>query len=390
MLRRTFLAGLGGASLLGAVSPAGSESRAFSLTAGPDGVVYLLWIETEAGSHALRISQLSGEQWLSPHTVATGGDDWFVNWADHPMVVAGPGGRLLASWSYRPSAAAGSKWGLATRIVVSHDQGRTWKTAADLGADNTADYSGFIGFSAHANGFRAAYLDPALRGEAQRDAAHVKTLRFAEFSPSGEKTSDVLLDDDVCTCCPLAVADTAAGPLVVYRDHESGEIRDISVVRRVEGKWTEARPVHRDGWQINGCPANGAAVQAHGDRVATAWFTGAGDVPRVRLALSDDSGAVFGAPVQIDEGSPAGWAGVALLSRGRTAVSWLEKRPSEPGVGDVMLRLVDRDGKPGEARRIAHATSGRETGIPQMVRSGDRLVFAWRRDGRVQTKILNL
>lgn len=400
MKRRSFLAKLGSAPVLAApmlaapmpaaVSPAGPESRAYSLSAAPNGDVYLLWIETESGRHSLRISRLSGERWLPVNTVATGGDDWFVNWADHPMVAAGPDGRLMASWSYRPSAAAGSKWGLATRMVVSRDHGKTWKTACDLGADNTADYSGFIGFSASASGFRTAYLDPATHGESQRDAAHVKTLRFAEFSASGEKTSDVLIDDDVCTCCPLATADAEAGPVVVYRDHEAGEVRDVSIVQRVDGKWTKPRPVHRDGWVINGCPVNGAVVQADGHRVAAAWFTAADGVPRVRLAFSDDGGALFRQPMQVDQGAPAGWAGIALLDDGGTAVSWLEKRPSEPGLGDVMLRVVDGDGKPGPARIIASATSGRETGIPQMVRSGDRLVFAWRADSRVRTRILSL
>lgn len=388
MLRRSFLALATSTALLGkgdGMAPTGPGSRAYSLSAAPDGTVYLVWIESGQDRHALKLTRLEGGEWAPAKTVATGGQEWFVNFADHPAVSAGPDGRVLVSWSYRPEAARGEKWGLAVRTALSSDRGETWTEAFELGPDNTADYSGFMGFHATSQGFRTAYLAPSLQGEAQRGAPHVKTLRFAEISFAGKVTSDEQLDADVCTCCPLASADTAAGPAVVYRDHRSGEIRDISIVRRVNGEWTTPVPVHRDGWEINGCPANGAAIQAEGRKVATAWFTAAQDQPRVMLARSTDAGASFEAPIRIDAGKPSGWAAVALLQGGRTAVSWLEKRKSEPTVGDVMLRIVSSDGTLSRPRSIARTGSGRSTGIPQMVRSGEHLVLAWRGDDRVRT-----
>ena len=253
MLRRSFLICCGAAPLLGVgrvEPPSAHGSRAYALTASPDGDVYLLWIESANERHALRTSRLDGETWTPAATVATGGDNWFINFADHPAVAAAPGGRLIASYPFRPPAARGSKWGLATRMLFSPDKGRTWEHLFDLGDDNTADYSGFIGIRAGENGFRMAYLAPHLKGEAQRGAPHVKTLRFAEFSLAGQMLSDELVDADVCTCCPLATANTANGPIVAYRDHQEGEIRDISIVRRVNGKWTEPSSVHNDGWRF--------------------------------------------------------------------------------------------------------------------------------------------
>lgn len=392
MLRRSFLMCCGITPLFGAGRvevPSAQGSRAYALTASTDGDAYLVWVESVDGRHALRLSRLEGETWTPATTVATGSDDWFINSVDHPAVAAGPGGRLMVSYPFRPPAARGEKWGLATRMLFSSDRGQTWKHLFDMGHDNTADYTGFIGFWAGRESFRAAYLAPDLKGEAQRGAPHVKTLRFAEFSLNGERLTDELVDADVCTCCPLATADTVNGPIVAYRDHFKTEIRDISIVRRVDGKWTEPRPVHNDGWEIAGCPANGAAIQADGTRVATAWFTAANERPRVRLALSNDAGATFGEPIEMDSGSPAGWVGVALLDEGRTAVTWLEKRGNQPGVGDVTLRIVDRDGQPGRPRPIAETYSGRTTGIPQIVRSGDRLVVAWRSDDNMRTAVLS-
>jgi len=389
MLRRTFLLGCGSLPLAAAVgpTPAAPQSSAYSLGASPEGDVYLTWIETEDDKHTLRLSRLEGNAWTPAKTIATGGDDWFINWADHPVVSAGPAGRLMASWPYRPAGAMGSKWGLATRVMFSADRGRTWDKVCDLGADNTADYSGFLGFSADSDGFRAAYLSPLADGAHQHGEGHVKTLRFADFSLDGKLLRDELVDSDVCTCCPLSTAQTAAGPIVVYRDHEEDEIRDISVVRRVDDGWTEPKPVYRDGWEINGCPVNGAAVQAAGERAAVAWFTAAGGMGRVKLALSDDAGATFGEPIPIDEGSPAGWAAAALLDDGRTAVAWVERRENA-GEGAVLLRFVGRGGKPDKARLIAATSSGRSTGVLQMVRSGDRLVIAWRQDEQVQTTLV--
>ncbi len=102
----------------------------------------------------------------------------------------------------------------------------------------------------------------------------------------------------------------------------------------------------------------------------------------VKLALSGDAGATFGEPIVIDEGSPVGRP-AALLGDGRIAVAWIERR------GDVMLRFVDRDGKPGKPRIIATTSSGRVAGVLQTVRSEGRLVIAWRQDEQVRTTLVD-
>lgn len=366
-------------------APTGPGSRAYALGSSADGAVYLVWIEDVDDGHVLRISRYADGAWGAAHTVAEGASEWFVNFADHPVLGAGPDGRVLVSWSYRPAAALDEKWGLAVKTAVSSDYGESWREGVTLGADNTADYSGFLGLSTTSSGYRAAYLAPALKGEAQRGAEHVKTLRFAELSWDGRLVSDVELDSDVCTCCPLDTANTADGPAVVYRDHAAGEIRDIAVVRRVGGRWSEPRPVHRDNWEINGCPVNGAAISASGSVAATAWFTAAQDEPRVLTAFSSNAAASFGKPVRVDGGNPAGWAGVALLDENRAAVSWLEKRADESGVGDLMLRIVEREQPVAEARTIATTGSGRSTGIPQITPYAKGVALAWREEGRVLT-----
>ena len=74
------------------------------------------------------------------------------------------------------------------------------------------------------------------------------------------------MDADVCTCCTTSVVETAAGPIAAYRDHQGG-VRDISVVRYLDGRWTPPSTVHRDNWEIDGCPTNGPVLAARGSDV---------------------------------------------------------------------------------------------------------------------------
>jgi len=76
------------------------------------------------------------------------------------------------------------------------------------------------------------------------------------------------------------------------------------VRRHVDGAWANPVATGAEGWEIEGCPVNGPAIAAAGDRVAVAWFTAAGDTPRVRFASSTDGAASFG-PAKTWNGCPA-------------------------------------------------------------------------------------
>lgn len=187
--------------------------------------------------------------------------------------------------------------------------------------------------------------------------------------------AELRLDDRNCECCQVNAAVAATGPVVVYRDRSEDEIRDIAIVRRVNGAWTSPAHVHDDGWRISACPVNGPAIAARGDTVVVAWFTGAQDTARVRVAWSTDAGASFAPPVRIDGGSPVGRVDVELLPDGNAAVSWLERVP--PETGEVRVRRVPRTGAPGEPVVIARTSAARPSGFPKIVRRGDHLLAAF-------------
>jgi hypothetical protein len=108
------------------------------------------------------------------------------------------------------------------------------------------------------------------------------TLRARTLDASGAPLAEMLVDDAICDCCQTDAATTARGVVVVYRNRTEGEVRDIYTTSLVDGRWTEGRPVHEDGWVIPACPVNGPAVDARGDDVAVAWFSAPATRPACR------------------------------------------------------------------------------------------------------------
>jgi hypothetical protein len=369
-------------------TPALDGSGMYALSNGADGRTYLSWIDVaEDKTASLRFARLENGRWGAPRTVASG-RDWFVNWADHPSVTAAADGSLFAHWLVNNPGSSGYGYGI--RIARSADAGRTWTEIFKEGTTHKSDYAGFVTLLPQGTGVTAVYLTPtpapahpAGAGEGH-EAPHVKTFAVAQFGQGGTLVSNQAIDGDVCTCCSTSVVPTADGLVAAYRDH-NGPVRDISVVRLAKGKWTEPARVHADNWLIDGCPTNGPALAASGRRTAIAWFTAAGEVPRVRLASSIDGGASFASPVVIDGGKPVGWPGLVMLDDGSVVVSWLESTGN--GNGEVRLRRVSADGRLGDSQLVAAAKGGRLTGIPKIVRVGDALMVAWR-DGRVKTALV--
>lgn len=363
-------------------APAGSLAP--NLTHGPDGRVYLSWIEAEGDSaHALRFSTLAGSGWNEPRTIARG-RHWFVNWADIPALAVLPDGRLAAHYLIRDPAAK-KRYHYRIEVVQSRDGGVSWSAPVVPHRDAAPAEHGFVSlYAAGGDSLGIVWLD-GRKFAPEYGGTDETTLRFTTLAGDGGLGPDRALDGRICDCCQTAHAQTARGPLVVYRDRSADDIRDIAVVRRVDGRWTEGRPVHADGWQISACPVNGPAVSALENRVAVAWFTAARDTARVLVAFSENSGARFSEPVRVDAGDPAGRVDVVLLPGGAAVVGWLERTGD---AAEVRMRIVTPEGRMGPLRAVAESSGERSSGFPRMARSGDELVVAWTEAGertRVRT-----
>ena len=362
-------------------APAGLSSGEPNLAVDSRGRVYLSWLERKADSTvALHLAVRDGDRWSTPSTV-TSRSDLFVNWADFPSVFVAPSGRVVMHWlQKRP----GGKYSYDIFTRQSADDGATWSEPRMLHDDTVAAEHGFVSFfAADGDSIEAVWLDGRATGGGEHDdhAAPRGAMQLGNtrIGPDGGIARSTLIDNRICDCCQTSAAMTSRGPVVVYRDRSPDEIRDIGILRRVDGKWTEPALVHADDWHIEGCPVNGPQVVADGDRVAVAWFTGARDTARVNVAFSGDAGATFSTPVRVDDGNPAGRVDVEFDGAGRAMVSWLE-RVGDAGA-EVRLRSVTPDGTKSPAIVVASSAAARSSGFPRMVRSGEQLVFAWTQPG---------
>ena len=357
-------------------SPTGAGAAEPFLAAGPNGTLFLSWLEPiDSMSHALRFAAFDGTEWSAPRTIRAG-SDFFVNWADFPSIKVLADGHLAAHWLQKTGPGT---YAYGVRVSQSKDGGATWSEPVIPHSDRSDTEHGFVTLWREDNGIGAVWLDGRKYNKAGHSPSNEMMVMSTTISPAGEIAAETRLDERACDCCQTAVAITARGPIVAYRDRSADEIRDIYVVRRIEGGWTAPVPVHADGWRIAACPVNGPAIAAVENRVALAWFTSANDSAMVKVAFSSDAGATFGAPVRIDGGQPAGRVDVALLHDGGALVSWIERTGGDTAV--VQARRVAADGKLDAPIAIATSSAARASGFPRMVVHGRGAIFAWTEPG---------
>lgn len=364
-------------------SPAGTDSREPDFTATSDGRIILSWIQKVADRrYALRMAERDVKGWSEMRTVAEG-DNWFINWADFPSVVALKDGSLAAHWLVKSGA---STYAYDVNIALSKDRGKTWDKPIVPHRDLTQTEHGFVSLVPLADGLvGAVWLDGRNLKDVKDEDEHSAlkesmTLRYAAIDAAGNVSDEVQLDERVCECCQTSAALTGDRLLVAYRDRSANEVRDIAVIRRVGTEnWSAPKAVHTDNWQISACPVNGPSIAADGNKVAIAWFTEAGDSPRVNIAFSSDGGVTFGNKIQVDDGKTVGRVDALLLPDGSALVCWLAGTVEE---GAIKVRRVQSDGTTGPVATIAKTDISRSSGFPRMARLQDEVFFAWTEFGK--------
>ena len=367
-------------------SPARANSGQPQLSSSSRGLI-LSWVEREESKATLRFAERTANGWSAPRDVASG-TDWFVNWADVPSVIRLASGELVAHWLQKSGA---TTYAYDVRLAYSKDEGRTWSASFTPHSDGTKTEHGFASlFQMPGTGLGLAWLDGrAMRAGGSHDDhatnAGAMSVRFAAFGRDWTQISEIPVDLRVCECCPTTAAITLDGPIVAYRNRTEDEVRDIFVSRLENGKWTEPKPVHADGWKIAACPVNGPMLSARGRDVVIAWFTAQGDQPRAFVAFSKDAGRTFGAPIRLDDAGALGRVDVELLPDGSAMASWIEFADQR---SQFRVRRVEASGTKSPATTIAGLASGRASGYPRIGLSGDELVYAWTEseNGRAQVR----
>lgn len=349
------------------VKAGSAQPRLFS---DGDGTVWLSWVEpTGDDEHTLKYSTLSGDSWSEPTAVASG-SDWFVNWADVPSVRPLPSGRIAAHYL---ESNGESSLAYAVRVTQT-DGGGTWQPAVTPHDDGTETEHGFVSLLPWPDDrVLAVWLDGRKMTGGSGHQGEM-TLRGGVLDGSGRVAHEAQIDGRTCECCNTSAVRVGNEALVAYRDRSEKEIRNIKLARFDGTSWSEPTLLHEDGWQISGCPVNGPALAADGERVVAAWFTMADGAPRVNAAFSTDGGRSFGDPIQVAGGKTKGRVDVVLLDDGSAIVSWLDAKDG----GLVRARSVSADSVLGSPVMLASPPSAsRGVGFPEMVHRGDELLATW-------------
>jgi hypothetical protein len=351
------------------------------LSATADGHTLLSWVESskDGTSGTLKYSSRRGNAWSEPRTIAAS-RHFFRHPAEVPEVIGLAGGSLVAHWIETPGEGESE----AEFIYVSgSSDGVHWSAPMICHRDRSMVQHGLASIVASGDREASLFWLQALKGE---DGPVSLMRTVITFDGTTVKvTKEESLDTDVCACCPTAVVKTARGLLVAYRDHTPADIRDISVLRLENGRWSASKNVYPDNWKLNACPTNAASVAAKGDKVAVSWYTASDNKARVELALSPDGGTTFSKPVVVSTGQAYGYTSATADEDGGAIVSWLERG------GDgarVLIRHVSAAGALGTVTTLAEG-SRQSLGYPKLIHAGNETWAAWNTPSKVQTARLD-
>ncbi len=340
-------------------APAGARTVGSSFTTGPDGTIWLTWVEAAeknlsapkpaAGEHhhgavapasepnTLRFAtyDAAAKKWSAAGLIASR-TDIPLSSADFPQLVIDGRGTLTAVWADGHGGAL---------MTSSSDRGATWSTPTPWAKEGIEVEK--FSFVRLADGrVLAAWLDgrsrkgPATKAQPQQLYARIL----------GDASSDVLVDPSVCDCCQTTLtAFPDGGALLAYRGRTEDEVRDIRTARFRGKEWDDPRPLNNDDWRIAACPINGPRLASAGGRVAVAWYTGADNDPRVLASYSPDAGTRFLLPLRLDRGKPVGHVDTLILRDGAILATWLETD------GSLWLRRITPDFSADEPVALAPA-----------------------------------
>ena len=327
------------------------------------------WIQNKDSIASLKYSKFNGINWTAPTEIISG-SDWFVNWADFPAIADNNGSILT---NILKKSAEGT-YTYDIHLQLYSKQKNTWKNNILLNQDGIKSEHGFVSMLPYNNdSFFVTWLDGRTLVGVPKENEQM-TLRAAFIDAEGEISNDILLDDKTCECCNTAATMTSNGPIVAYRDRSDTEIRDISIVRFVNGNWTAPKNVYQDHWEIPGCPVNGPAIDSFNDAVALAWFTAENDNPRIQVSFSENQGETFGLQYRVDNGNAIGRVDIVMINQNNAVVSWME-----PDGIDTLIQIlkVSSNGEKNMPITITKTRSERSSGFPQLEVVGDKLYLAW-------------
>jgi len=343
--------------------PIGIGAEESSLTVTESGLV-LSWLEPHKGDILLKMALHNGLRWSEARTIAKG-DDWFVNWADFPAIVAN--GDMLFVHFLKKSAAPTFSYDVM--YTVSPDMGESWSTPKKLHQDTVNAEHGFVSAVPYEDGFMVSWLDGRYTGEDNG----AMTIRGAFVDPNGESHNATEIDHSTCDCCQTSMTIVNGVPWTFYRDRTKEEIRDIYFSKMLDDGWTEPVAIHDDNWLINACPVNGPMATSYEENMAVVWFTAADGDQKTKLKISQDEGKTFSDVILVDSPKSLGRVDIKMDSS-RIYVTFLSRKDSDAA---VKLKAYNYQGELVHSEIMSIVSTERGTGFPRTAIWQNTLFISW-------------
>ncbi|NJM25872.1 MAG: hypothetical protein HC859_10715 [Bacteroidia bacterium] len=208
-------------------SPAGAQSLTPYLFVDARGAVHMSWVEKDDSLHRLKTATLNEGTWTAAVEIAAD-TNWFVNWADYPMMITDGGQRALAHMLRR----SGEGYAYDVQLFSTNGQS-AWSTRGLLNNDATKSEHGFVSMVPWNGNILVTWLDG--RNSAADTASHADnhghhgamSIRAAVIDYDGRTQQEWELDARTCDCCQTTIALLAGTPTVLYRDRSDSEVRDV-------------------------------------------------------------------------------------------------------------------------------------------------------------------
>ncbi len=338
--------------------------------------LYFSWVTNKDSINFLNYSKYNGTDW-APTILVANGKDWFTNWADFPAITENNG--TVLTNLLEKSADGTYTYDVKLNLFKDSEPVKNNFIAHN---DGTKSEHGFVSMLPYKeDSFFVTWLDGRNTSgghdmEGEHEAGGAMTLRSAIVNGKGTISQRTELDNRVCDCCQTSAAMTTNGPVVVYRDRSEEEVRDISIVRNVNGIWTQPQTVGLDNWKIAACPVNGPSVDAIDNTVAVAWFTVTKGIGDVRVVFSQDGGATFTTPFSVSTESATGRVDIVMLdaAKNEAALIWMQPKGEKE---IIYLMKVNEKGSMGNPIVISQTSPERASGFPQLEKVGNQLYLAW-------------
>ena len=162
-------------------SPAGTSSTLPHLMTNKD-VALLSWVETaEDTLKTMYYAELVDGVWQKPAPILSG-SDWFVNWADYPMIAENNG----SLWSHILKKSTTGTYSYDVKMNVKPKGATEWKTDMQVHTDGTPTEHGFVSVEPYKDNFFVNWLDGRNTLENEVGERGAMTLRAGVVSTTGE------------------------------------------------------------------------------------------------------------------------------------------------------------------------------------------------------------